>query len=191
MALIKCHECGKEISDSAEQCPHCGCKTKRGTTVSKAKGLMASYVIVLALMIVGVVLFFTSMYDLQDHSSYFWNSGSWRHDEDTIFAIIKLLLGIGFVIGGIIDMVRIRNQANYLTVEEETKFPKRENLKNPERLVEIKTADVAFIPPEKRMHGMCEMCKSEGMIAECEISGQYGSYKLCPKCVRKYSARIL
>lgn len=28
MALIKCPECGKEISDSAKQCPHCGYKSK-------------------------------------------------------------------------------------------------------------------------------------------------------------------
>ena len=25
MALIKCKECGKEISDKAEMCPNCGC----------------------------------------------------------------------------------------------------------------------------------------------------------------------
>lgn len=25
MALIKCQECGKEISDKATSCPHCGC----------------------------------------------------------------------------------------------------------------------------------------------------------------------
>lgn len=25
MALIKCPECGKEISDKAKSCPHCGC----------------------------------------------------------------------------------------------------------------------------------------------------------------------
>ena len=24
MALVKCSECGKEISDKAEACPHCG-----------------------------------------------------------------------------------------------------------------------------------------------------------------------
>jgi DNA-directed RNA polymerase subunit RPC12/RpoP len=24
MALIKCSECGKEISDKAKECPHCG-----------------------------------------------------------------------------------------------------------------------------------------------------------------------
>lgn len=25
MSLIICKECGKEISDQAESCPHCGC----------------------------------------------------------------------------------------------------------------------------------------------------------------------
>lgn len=29
MALISCHECGKEISDSAEKCPHCGAPPKK------------------------------------------------------------------------------------------------------------------------------------------------------------------
>ena len=28
MALIKCSECGKEISDKATSCPNCGCPTK-------------------------------------------------------------------------------------------------------------------------------------------------------------------
>ena len=27
MALIKCHECGKEISDLAKTCPNCGAPT--------------------------------------------------------------------------------------------------------------------------------------------------------------------
>ena len=25
MALVKCKECNKEISDKAEKCPNCGC----------------------------------------------------------------------------------------------------------------------------------------------------------------------
>lgn len=29
MALIKCPECGQEISDTAKSCPHCGYKTKK------------------------------------------------------------------------------------------------------------------------------------------------------------------
>ncbi len=29
MALMKCQECGKEISDKAEACPHCGCPVEK------------------------------------------------------------------------------------------------------------------------------------------------------------------
>ena len=29
MALINCHECGKEISDQAEACPNCGAPVKK------------------------------------------------------------------------------------------------------------------------------------------------------------------
>ena len=29
MALIKCSECGKEISDKADKCPNCGCPVKK------------------------------------------------------------------------------------------------------------------------------------------------------------------
>ncbi|MBE6443171.1 MAG: zinc-ribbon domain-containing protein [Alphaproteobacteria bacterium] len=29
MALIKCNECGKEISESADMCPHCGFSLKK------------------------------------------------------------------------------------------------------------------------------------------------------------------
>jgi len=28
MAIIKCQECGNEISDKAKKCPHCGCPQK-------------------------------------------------------------------------------------------------------------------------------------------------------------------
>ena len=28
MALIKCSECGKEVSDKAKKCPHCGASNK-------------------------------------------------------------------------------------------------------------------------------------------------------------------
>mgnify|MGYP000260335541 CR=1 FL=1 len=39
MALIKCKECGKEISDQAEACPNCGCPLNAHT----AKGVIHFY----------------------------------------------------------------------------------------------------------------------------------------------------
>lgn len=35
MALIKCNECGKEISDKATQCIHCGCPIEKKVTCSE------------------------------------------------------------------------------------------------------------------------------------------------------------
>lgn len=39
MSLIKCRECGKEISDQADRCPNCGCpvEQKRYTTSFSGK----------------------------------------------------------------------------------------------------------------------------------------------------------
>lgn len=34
MALIKCPECGKEVSDKASACPNCGCPISSGGSVS-------------------------------------------------------------------------------------------------------------------------------------------------------------
>ncbi|MDR0515986.1 MAG: zinc ribbon domain-containing protein, partial [Fibromonadaceae bacterium] len=38
MALIKCPECEKQISDKAENCPHCGCP-KQYFTMSMNEGM--------------------------------------------------------------------------------------------------------------------------------------------------------
>ena len=46
MALIKCPECGKEISDGASSCPNCGHPIK-----GKGKGLPKSVKIVLAIVV--------------------------------------------------------------------------------------------------------------------------------------------
>ena len=53
MALIKCMECGREISDKAEKCIHCGCpikpQIKQGKAVFKNSddfiGLFGKYTI--------------------------------------------------------------------------------------------------------------------------------------------------
>lgn len=37
MALITCHECGHEISDTAKVCPSCGCKTLHSKTTKRKR----------------------------------------------------------------------------------------------------------------------------------------------------------
>jgi uncharacterized OB-fold protein len=37
MALIKCPECGKQISDKAEVCPHCGVEARKELAKNREK----------------------------------------------------------------------------------------------------------------------------------------------------------
>ena len=55
MALVKCNECGKEMSDKAKVCPKCGCPNYENVdTVSSDK----SDTLCLTGLIVGIVSFF-------------------------------------------------------------------------------------------------------------------------------------
>ena len=42
MALIKCPNCGQDISDKAEKCPHCGWEKKREKKNKEGKFKMPS-----------------------------------------------------------------------------------------------------------------------------------------------------
>lgn len=53
MALIKCNECGKEISDTAVNCPNCGAKNKNNTDVASL-GIM---LICFLFPIIGIIIF--------------------------------------------------------------------------------------------------------------------------------------
>lgn len=50
MALIKCKECGKEISDKASKCPNCGCKIHNNKIIP-----IIIIVSVVVLAIIGVI----------------------------------------------------------------------------------------------------------------------------------------
>lgn len=43
MALIKCSECGKEISDKAKVCPHCGYELHSNQNVSNNENKKGTY----------------------------------------------------------------------------------------------------------------------------------------------------
>ena len=49
MALIKCSECGKEISDKATTCIHCGCP------VSKNKSNVIIGIIGIVILLYGII----------------------------------------------------------------------------------------------------------------------------------------
>ncbi|MGA1870140.1 MAG: hypothetical protein ACMUJM_16510 [bacterium] len=61
MALIRCKECNNEISDKADQCPHCGVKIEKGLTFFKVIGyffltIFGLIFIMIALFIIAAVM---------------------------------------------------------------------------------------------------------------------------------------
>ena len=56
MALIKCKECGKQISSSAEKCVHCGCpiksKSKKKTTKKNLIPIIVGGIIIIVVLLI-------------------------------------------------------------------------------------------------------------------------------------------
>lgn len=64
MALIKCSECGKEVSDKANACPNCGAPIKEDEIkkeikagINMTKKLAIVLVIILVIIIISVFIF--------------------------------------------------------------------------------------------------------------------------------------
>lgn len=58
MALIKCPECGKEISDKAKKCIHCGCPI--ATEQSRARKRTIAIILIIAISIAAVIVGYSS-----------------------------------------------------------------------------------------------------------------------------------
>lgn len=53
MAMVQCKECGKDVSSSATQCPHCGKKLKLGAVKKLILGIVGLFVFIL---IIGAIV---------------------------------------------------------------------------------------------------------------------------------------
>jgi hypothetical protein len=104
MALIKCKECGKEISNEAEACPHCGKKNK------KAEGLGCGTLIVV--LIGGFILMSCLGGSSSNNSKSGDNStssqSSTNNSEDSTTVSIK---------------ADIRSSASEVMISNQDKFP--------------------------------------------------------------------
>ena len=73
MALIKCPECGKEISDTCESCVHCGYKLKKGNVnkpqVRRRKGWLVPIIIggVIFTIVIGIPIIYIIWYLISQH----------------------------------------------------------------------------------------------------------------------------
>jgi flagellar basal body-associated protein FliL len=56
MALIKCSECGKEISDKAKMCVNCGNPIKKEKTKRPKKKNILIVIIILVIAIIGIII---------------------------------------------------------------------------------------------------------------------------------------
>ena len=100
MALIKCTECGNEVSDKATSCPKCGAPiaglsigTSTQTIEQTSKKLKAQYAIAGVLFFIGLVwLIFGAMYAAQTNQS---------------MSLIPIILLVGSTVWAIVTKIRI------------------------------------------------------------------------------------
>lgn len=175
MPMIQCHECGKDISDSAEHCPHCGCKTSHGKRLVESKCLLYKMLVAGIALFLGAFFAFNAWTQLMGHGSYYWE----YHDEEQFKLILKLAFGVGLLLGGIITMVQVKNGAKELQYSEQISKP-----------TQIKDPPPAFIPEDKRKYGPCAKCENQGIVAECRLPNQFGDFDLCPKCINRYRGQL-
>lgn len=62
MALIKCPECEKEVSDKANNCPNCGCPILNSEQPKKKKNIRSLFVISMGVIVLVIVGIFASSY---------------------------------------------------------------------------------------------------------------------------------
>lgn len=109
MAMIKCRECGKEISSRAESCPYCGFKTRYGRNEAENKSNSVMMIVMLVLIVIGLIMVFTnvSIYieDTDGWGGYTYTAPLTDHELGVIFGFI---LGTGFVGGGISGLINMK-----------------------------------------------------------------------------------
>ena len=90
MALIKCKECGKEISASADFCPHCGfVYKKQGTSTKKIVGITIATLIVAAILfVIGTYIIFDWLPKVKINNQLKKYYGTWVLVEDNFKNIL-------------------------------------------------------------------------------------------------------
>lgn len=79
MALIKCPECGKEVSDKVNVCPHCGYEIKKQKRVKKLPIIVGIVVVFVILVLVGIELL-----HINSSSAGYYDNNKWGTSYDEI-----------------------------------------------------------------------------------------------------------
>ncbi len=91
MAMITCRECGKQISDTADICPHCGAKVNQITVKSSASS--KHLIIYATLIILGAFVFFVGLGIFFDDINTYYPHYNYRspltsHESQVISTIV-------------------------------------------------------------------------------------------------------
>lgn len=91
MAMITCRECGKQISDTADICPHCGAKVNQVTVKSSASS--QQLIIYATLIILGAFVTFVGLGIFFDDISAYYPHYNYRfplapHESQVITTIV-------------------------------------------------------------------------------------------------------
>lgn len=91
MAMITCRECGKQISDTADICPHCGAKVNQVTVKSSASS--QQLIIYATLIILGAIVTFVGLGIFFDDISAYYPHYNYRfplapHESQVITTIV-------------------------------------------------------------------------------------------------------
>ena len=70
MAIVNCKECGKEISDMAQTCPHCGVVLKKDTYTKEILTAKKVAIFLITILILVVIYFFITGYWIPNHTYY-------------------------------------------------------------------------------------------------------------------------
>ncbi len=102
MAMIKCRECGKEISSRAEVCPNCGAKTRYG--VQSSEGKVAGWILIIGIILglLGIFLLFSGIQSIQSSSQWYY------HYTPSNSEITQISLGGGLIGGAIYAFIYIK-----------------------------------------------------------------------------------
>ena len=163
MALIKCKECGKDISETAENCPHCGDRTAYGHRATEAKLSRVKQIIAVALFLTGLVLIagnglqFIALYkEWDDHrpyyEDYYYSFGHYCRHEGGWETLSKTTYGVLFLLVGFSGMYVIN--------------PKIKELEGNVSDTEKKTvkATPTSVPEKKPVSASCWRCNECGEI---------------------------
>lgn len=86
MAMIKCKECGKEVSDKAKTCIHCGCPVnesnakKDNITINTISSKLSEKKVIFVIGFIVVALLVVIISKLSDNSSTINIVGNWECD---------------------------------------------------------------------------------------------------------------